>query len=305
MIPWLHLDVFLVAREYGMEFAFLEMVSSEALVRKNAKTYRLMKSVEADSPLGAQIVGCDPHKMGEAAAMLEDMGFDSLDINMGCPVPKIVSPGGGSALLIDPEKARAIFQNIVKRIKRIPVTVKMRIGFKDASGREAIRIAQIAEACGLDAISIHGRTRAQGYSGKADWSVIGKIKASVNIPVFANGDINNGADTLEALKISGCDGVMVGRGALGNPWIYKQIESALNGEAAPPEPTLEDKREALLKHMEWQLKTEDARTGILKMRKISCWYFKNLPHSAEFRNRIMQLISAEEMRDLILGFGKN
>jgi len=310
----------LVSRQYGMEFAFLEMVSADAMVRGIPKTFSLLKSAPEDRPLGAQLVGCNPDTMGEAAAMIEDMGFDLLDINLGCPVPKIVSPGGGSALLMEPEKAKKIFTQMVKKVKRIPITVKMRKGFNDPSGQEALTIARIAEDAGLDAVSIHGRTRVQGYSGQADWKAIGLIKRNIKIPVFGNGDVMSGEDAKRLMEISGCDGVMIGRGGLGNPWIYKSIEQKISHQNPPlgcdpplddltpgvdfGTPTLEDKREALLKHFEMEIQTEGERLGLLKMRRIACWYYKGYSGIAEFRNNINRSRAVDEVRELIMSYGR-
>lgn len=292
----------LIARQHGMEFAFLEMVAADSLVRRHNKTFGLLKSAPEDRPLGAQLVGCNPDTMAEAAVIIEEMGFDLLDINMGCPVPKIVSPGGGSALLIEPEKAENIFKRIVKAVKRIPVTVKMRKGFSDPSGQEALRIAQTAEGAGLDAVTIHGRTRSQGYSGNADWDAIALVKKHLKIPVIGNGDVVDGQSAKKITETSGCDGVMIGRGALGNPWIYKELDAALNGGDAAHAPTLEEKRDALLRHMELELKTEGEFLGVLKMRKIACWYFKEMPGCADFRYSINRAQTATEIRDLIVNF---
>lgn len=293
----------LIARERGMEFAFLEMVSADALVRNNARTRDLLKSVESDRPLGAQLVGCNPDTMGEAAAMIEDMGFDLLDINCGCPVPKVTSPGGGSALLIEPDKTRAIFRSVVKNIKRIPVTVKMRKGYADASGDEAVRLAKIAEEEGLDAVTVHGRTRAQGYSGQADWEAIAKVKKALKIPVIGNGDVINAATAKRLLETSGCDGVMIGRGGLGNPWIYRSIEAEINGELPPLPPTLEERKRAALQHLELEIQTECEKTAVLKFRRIACWYLQGMPGAAELRHKINTADSADTMRKIILAFG--
>ena len=292
----------LIARRHGMEFAFLEMVSADALVRKVPKTFELLKSTEEDRPLGAQIVGCNPEVMGEAAAIIEQMGFDLLDINMGCPVPKITAPGGGSALLAEPDTAKNIFRSVMRHIKKIPVTVKMRKGFADASGEEAVKIAEAAQEAGLSAVAVHGRTRVQGYSGKADWEAIGRVRAAVKIPVFGNGDVNTPEDARRLKEISGCDGVMLGRGALGNPWLYKSIESVLEGGTLPGAPTLEEKKKVALEHFELELSTEGERTGILKSRRILCWYLRDYPGSPELRNHINRAQSAEEMREMVRNF---
>lgn len=292
----------LVAREYGMEFAFLEMVSADALVRQNQKTLQLLKSTESDRPLGAQLVGCNPETMGEAAVIIEDMGFDLLDLNLGCPVPKITAPGGGSALLREPETAQKIFESVIKKVKRIPVTAKMRKGFSDASGQEAVQIAQLAEQSGLSAVTVHGRTRAQGYSGSADWAVIARVKEAVGIPVFGNGDIFSGDDAKRFLSASGCDGVMIGRGGLGNPWIYSSIHAALSGSLPPPQPSLQDKKRAALKHLGLEIETEGERIGVLKFRRIACWYLKDYPGTAPFRNRINTLETVQAMTEAIEQF---
>ena len=292
----------LVGRQYGMEFAFLEMVSADALVRKNEKTLQYLRNTEADRPLGAQLVGCNPDTMGEAAAMIEDMGFDLLDINCGCPVPKVTSPGGGSALLKEPETAQKIFESVVRNVKKIPVTVKMRKGYTDPSGAEAVKIAKMAEDAGLSAVTVHGRTRSQGYTGTADWEAIGKVKKALTIPVFGNGDVTSGADAQRLIEISGCDGVMIGRGGLGNPWIYKNIEATLQGKPGR-EPSIPEKREALLKHFELALQMEGERLTVMKFRRVACWYFKGCPGVADFRGKINVLNTADELRQTILSFG--
>ena len=286
-----------------MEFAFLEMISADALVRGNERTLAYLERTEADKPLGAQIVGSNPETMGEAAAMIEEMGFDLVDINCGCPVPKVTAPGGGSALLVEPEKTRKIFESVVKSVKRIPVTVKMRKGFTDESGEEAVRIAKIAEDAGLSAVTVHGRTRVQGYSGTADWDSIRKVKAVVKIPVFGNGDVNNGNDALRLMETSGCDGVMIGRGGLGNPWIYKSIEAVLNQEELPKGPALEEKKQTALKHLELEIETDGERIAVLKFRRIACWYLRELEGASEFRSFINTLTTAADMRKAVEDFG--
>ncbi len=290
----------LMGRAHGMRFAFLEMISSEALVRNVPQTAELMRTVPEDRPLGAQLVGCDPQIMGEAAAKIEALGYDVVDMNLGCPVPKIVSKGGGSMLLREPHTAEQIFRCVVRAVKRIPVTVKMRLGFSDPSGHEAAAIARIAEACGVDAISVHGRTREQGYRGVADYEAIGRVKAAVTIPVIGNGDVVDAASALRLRAVSGCDGVMLGRGALGNPWIYHQIHAALSGAPVPPPPDAVARKAALLRHVELQVQHDSWPLGPLH--RVACWYFQHLPGVAEYRHQVNRVRSVEELKMVIEAF---
>ena len=319
----------LIGRALGMRFAYLEMISAEALLRNNAETTAMMATTPEDRPVGAQLVGCDPGSMGEAAARVEDLGFTLVDINLGCPVPKVVGKGGGSQLLREPDTARAIFSSVVRSVTRVPVTVKMRLGYTDGSGEEAARIAQIAESCGVSAIAVHGRTREQGYTGQANYEAIGRVKRAVSIPVYGNGDVTDVASAQRLLDVSGCDGVMLGRGALGNPWIYEEIDAALSGRPLPAKPTVQERKAVLLRHMELEaryerepvgrafrdarhslvpktglasLASEDGAGSVGPLRRIICWYFRDVPGVRQFRDAINRAQSLAEMRDLVEAF---
>jgi nifR3 family TIM-barrel protein len=292
----------LLCRAYGMELAFLEMVASEGLVRSNKNTYAILKKTPADHPLGAQIVGGRPAAMAEAAHILEDLGFDVIDINFGCPAPKIAGKSAGASLLNKPKEAALILEAVMRTIKKTPVTVKLRLGVRDASGSEAVRIARIAADCGLSAVFVHGRTKVQGYTGTANYESIGRVKDAVRIPVIGNGDIFTGDDAIRMKNAAGVDGVMLGRGSLGNPWIFEEVARALDGGAPIAKPTLDDKKKALLKHFQLELAHRDEKTALLHMRRIACWYFKNMPRASVFRTAINRCADITPMRKLIEDF---
>ena len=291
----------LIARELGLELAFTEMISAEALARGNERTLPFLRRIPEDQPLGAQLVGHNPISMGKAAAMVEARGFEILDLNFGCPVRKITTPGAGSALLQRPDLAAQIFESVMTHIKKIPVTVKMRTGFTDPSGKEALLIARLAEEHGLSAVTIHGRTRAQGYSGKADWEVIRLAKKNLKIPVFGNGDIFVPEDAKRMMEMTGCDGVAIGRGALGNPWLYTGIRSCLAGHT-PKQPSFEEKKRVALEHIRLEVHYEGERMGILQSRRIAAWYFKGCPNVTQLRNKTNRATSLKEMLSLIKNF---
>lgn len=287
----------LIARRHGMNFAFLEMLSAETLVRNHPGTQERMRSEPEDHPCGAQLVGCDPGVMGEAAAKIEELGFPLVDLNLGCPVPKVVAKGGGSQLLREPERAEAIFRAVVRSVKKIPVTVKMRLGYSDSTGAEAARIARVAQDSGVDALCVHGRTREQGYSGSADTAAIRRVKEEVSIPVIGNGDVVDGPSAVRMKERTGCEGIMLGRGALGNPWIYREVEAALEGREGPGSPSRQERKKVLLDHIDLQCRYEERPLGPL--RRIIVWYLKEIPGAPQWRDAIHRAQSVEEMKGIV------
>jgi tRNA-dihydrouridine synthase B len=287
-----------IARRHGLELAMTEMISAEALVRTHKKTLSLLLRSPDDQPTGCQIVGANPETMAKAAEILEPMGFALIDINCGCPVPKITGQNAGSALMKDPKRAKKIFSSVTRAVREVPVTVKMRTGFTDPSGKEALHLAQLAEACGLSAITVHGRTRAQGYSGKADWNVIKMVKRAVTIPVFGNGDIFTARDARRIKKDTGCDGIAIGRGALGNPWIYENIRSAF-GHKKIHRPSLVEIRRTVREHLRLNARFDGEKVAHLKARHIASWYIKGLPGASRLREKINRSRSLDEIIALV------
>ncbi len=293
----------LVARERGLGFCFLEMVSAQSLTRENAKTRRMLKTLPQDRPLGAQLIGCDPGMMAEAAAILDELGFDLIDMNLGCPVKKVVSNGEGSALLKNPALAEQVFRAVRGAVKNKPVTVKMRKGFADPSGDEAAEMARRAEAAGLDAVTVHGRTQAQQYAGRADWEAIGKVKRAVKIPVLGNGDVLTAQDARRMMETSGCDGVMIGRGGLGNPWIYRNLDEGLSGARDTPYiPSVAERQATLLQHFALQRRHLGDRQAALNMRRITVWYTQGLPHNKAMRVGVCSTMDCGEIARLVADF---
>ena len=287
----------LLCKEQGCGLMYTEMVSAKAILYKNRNTGPLMEVRPEEEPVALQLFGSDPEIVSDIAAQVEDGPYAFIDINMGCPVPKIVNNGEGSALMKNPKLVEEILTALVKKVKK-PVTVKFRKGFDD-DYINAVEIARIAESCGVSAVAVHGRTRAQFYSGKADWDVIRQVKEAVKIPVIGNGDIFTPEDAKRMLDETGCDGLMIARGAKGNPWIFSRTLHYLEtGELLGP-PDKEELKETILRHAQLQIQFKGEYLGLCEMRKHLSWYTVGLPHSSSLRNDVNQTETWEDFYNLI------
>ncbi len=277
----------------------MEMVSAKAILYKNKNTESLLTIHPQEGPVSLQLFGSDPKILSEMARQIEERPFSILDINMGCPVPKVVGNGEGSALMKQPKLVEEIVTAVVKAVKK-PVTVKIRKGFNDTCVN-AVEIARIAEQCGAAAVMIHGRTREQYYTGEADWEIIAKVKDKLSIPVIGNGDIKDGASAEAILRQTGCDGIMVGRAARGNPWIFRQIAAYLQDGTVLPAPEKEEIRATILRHAKMQLEYKGEYTGIREMRKHVSWYTAGMPDSARLRRTVNMVESFAALEELVRG----
>lgn len=287
----------LLCKEMGCNMLYTEMVSAKAILYKNKNTKELLNIDKNEHPVGVQLFGSDPDIMAQIAAQVEEGECDFIDINMGCPVPKIVNNGEGSALLKQPKLVEEILTKMVKAVNK-PVTVKIRKGFENGTVY-AVEIAKIAESCGVSAIAVHGRTREQYYSGKADWDVIKDVKKAVKIPVIGNGDIFSAEDAKAMKEYTGCDGLMVARGARGNPWIFREIKEYLENGNVIDKPTMNDIREMIIRHAKMLVDYKGEYTGIREMRKHIAWYTAGLPHSAELRRMCNQIETMENLIETV------
>lgn len=287
----------LLCHEQGAGLVCMEMISAKAILYHNRNTESLLEIHPQEGPVSLQLFGSDPAIMADIAARIEDRPFQILDINMGCPVPKIVGNGEGSALMKNPLLAGQIIEAVVKAVGK-PVTVKIRKGF-DEEHVNAVEMAHVAQESGAAAVAVHGRTREQFYSGKADWDIIRRVKQAVSIPVIGNGDVVDGESALALLQQTGCDGIMIGRACQGNPWIFREVKNFLESGQKCPRPTNREIVDTILRHARLQLQYKGEYIGIREMRKHVSWYSAGVPNSARFRAEINAMESMEELMDAV------
>lgn len=292
----------LLCREQGAGLLCMEMVSAKAILYRNKNAEKLMEIDQREMPVSLQLFGSEPDVIAKAAAEIEDRPFAILDINMGCPVPKIVNNGEGSALMKNPRLAAGIVRETAKAISK-PVTVKIRKGYDEAHCN-AVEMAKYLEDAGAAAITVHGRTREQFYSGAADWEIIRKVKEAVAIPVIGNGDIADGESAKRMLEETGCDGIMVGRAAQGNPWIFREIISYLEHGVRMKRPAIEEVRDMIRRHAALQLECKGDYIGIREMRKHVAWYIAGYPHAASLRKKVCSVERMEELMELLGEIGR-
>ena len=288
-----------LAKEAGCALVVTEMVSVNGLVHGSKKTAELLVSHPSERPLSAQIFGADPEVMKVAAQIVQCMGADIIDVNLGCSVRKVVRQGAGAALMREPERLETIFKAIRGAVS-LPLTVKMRTGW-EPSGEQAIRAARIAEDCGVDAVAIHPRTAIQGFNGRADWSVIARLKDSVAIPVIGNGDIQGPDDVLRMQRETGCDGVMIGRASIGNPWIFAQALDLINSRPTG-QPDFPKRLDTVLRYIEYSVDHFGEDRAVPMMRSRLGWFTKGLPHSSRFRDTIARIKNRQDMVDAVHAF---
>ena len=289
-----------LCHEHGAGLVCTEMVSAKAILYHNRNTEDLMRTDEREHPVSLQLFGSNPEDVSEAASMIEDRPFEIFDFNMGCPVPKVVNNGEGSALMKNPELAGRIISAVVKKVKK-PVTVKIRTGF-DKEHINAVEVAKILEDAGASAIAVHGRTRSQFYSGEADWNVIRQVKEAVSIPVIGNGDIRSPEDAEKMIRETGADGVMIARAAEGNPWIFSRTSAWLASGKKLPGPTVKELQDTILRHAAMMIECKGERIAVREMRKHVSWYTAGYPDSAALRRKINTAENFSEMQEMLGDF---
>lgn len=293
----------ILCKEQGADLIYTEMVSAKGIQFNNKNTESLLYVEEKERPVTLQLFGADPYIMSETAKRIEHRNFDILDINMGCPVPKVVKSGEGSALMKEPRRVGEIVHAITSAISK-PLTVKIRSGFNETT-INAVEIAKIAEANGAAAIAVHGRTREQYYSGKADWNVIKAVKDAVTIPVIGNGDVFTPEDAVRLIEETGCDGIMLARGARGNPWIFAQIKEYIRSGVKPKKPTAREAVDMILRHAKMAIEYKGEYTGIREMRKHVAWYTPGYPMAAKLRNRVNEISNFNALQELLFEYLEN
>ncbi|MBQ9764729.1 MAG: tRNA dihydrouridine synthase DusB [Lachnospiraceae bacterium] len=286
----------LLCKGQGCGMLYSEMVSAKALHYNNSNTFELLRMEPEEAPMALQLFGSEPEIMAEAVEKLNDMPFATFDVNMGCPVPKVVNNKEGSALMRNPKLAGEIIEAMVK-VSNKPVTVKFRKGFNDREVN-APEFAKVMEAAGAAAVAVHGRTREQYYAGEADWDIIRQVKESVSIPVIGNGDVFTPEDYIRIIEQTGCDAVMIGRGARGNPWIFSHVNAYIETGSIPVKPTIAEVVDMVLRHARLQIKYKGEEMAMREMRKHVAWYTAGMPHSATMRNQVNQVSTYDELCEL-------
>lgn len=293
-----------ICAELGAGYTITELISSKALCYHDKKTFSLLTQFPGEHPAAVQIFGSDPVCMAEAAQIaLEHTGADIIDLNMGCPMGKIVNNGDGAALMKDPEKAGHIVEAVVKAVS-VPVTAKFRRGW-DMGSCNCVEFAQTLEQAGISAVAVHGRTRAQVYSGKADWNCIRAVKEAVHVPVIANGDIWEPQDAARILQHTKADMAMIGRGCFGNPWLFQQAKAVLEGTEVPPLPPLAERCETAVRQFELAARYKGERVAVLEARRHYCWYLKGVPHSGYYKEQIVHMNTLEDVYRVTRGIQRD